>query len=73
MLHKRCICLFIFKVLAEQLTAKIHIQRITLGMYVQCLFKTTNQLHSFLKAKKKNIPWESEKKFLLSEGCTTKL
>lgn len=52
---------FIVKVLAEQPTAKVHIQRITLGMYVQCLFKTANQLHSFLKAKEKKIPPESEK------------
>lgn len=63
MLNKRCIYLFIVKVLAQQLTAKVHIQQITLGMCVQCLFKIANQLHSFLKAKKiKDITLESEKK-----------
>lgn len=61
MLHKRCIYLFTVKILAEQLTARIHIQQITLGMYVQCLLKAANQLQSFLKAKEKDIALESEK------------
>lgn len=72
MTHKRCLHLFIVNVLAERLTAKIHRQQITLGMYVQCLFKTAIELHSFLKEKEKYTTGV-RKRFLLNEGCTSKL